>query len=169
MKKLSYIALLLILLLQTGGMVLIFKVQQCIAHFEMKHAISNNATSSQTFSLSLSDFKNKINENEFLIDGKLYDVISFSITGNNVQLVVINDKKEEDILEKIKGFTAGISKHSKLPTQLVQLLALTYILPNYSSKSVLQQIPEQKYVLLCVNVFSVPSEVSSPPPKLIKT
>ena len=132
----------------------------------MKHPLSNHSKSFQILSLSLADFKHKIIENEVLIDSKLYDVISFTITGNNVQLVVINDKKEEDILEKIKGLTAGISKHSKLPKQLVQLLSLTYILPNYSSKSLLQQIPQQKYLLLCANLFSVPREVSSPPPKI---
>ena len=155
--------------MQTGGMVLIFKVQQSIVQFEMKHPLSNLSKSFQTFSLSLGDFKHKINGNEILIEGKLYDIISFTITGNNVQLVVINDKKEEDILEKIKGLTAGISKHSKIPTKLVQLLTLNYILPNYSSKSVLQQIPQRNYLLFCANIFSVTSEVSSPPPKLIKT
>ena len=165
MKKLAYIAISLILVLQIGGMVLILKLQQCMVQLEMKAALSNDATRYQTISLSLTDFKQKINENEILIDGKLYDVSSYSIKGNTIQLLVMSDEKEENILEKIKEFTTGTTKHSPFPEQMLQLLTLTYILTDCTHKFGLQQISQQKYTQLCANVFSVTGEVSSPPPK----
>ena len=136
-----------------------------MVQLEMKTALTNNATRYQTISLSLTDFKEKINENEILIDGRLYDVNSFSIKGNTVQLLVISDEKEENILEKIKELTTNTTKHSSFPEQMLQLLTLTYILPDSTHKFGLQQISQQKYTQLCANVFSVTGEVSSPPPK----
>ncbi|MFS8081928.1 MAG: hypothetical protein ACMG51_00640 [Ginsengibacter sp.] len=165
MKKLSYIALLSMLLLQSGGLVLIYKVQQCMVQNEMKSVLNNHETRFQPLTISLSVYKKNIFGNEIVIDGKLYDVNSIAISGNTVHLQVINDTKEESILEKIKDLISGTTKHNRLPIRLVQLLSLNYILPHSHYDSALQQISQQNFLPLSTNILSLTKDVSSPPPK----
>lgn len=165
MKKLSYIALLSMLLLQSGGLVLIYKVQQCMVQHEMKSVLNNHETRFQPLTISLSVYKKNIFGNEIVIDGKLYDVNSIAISGNTVHLQVINDTKEESILEKIKDLISGTTKHNRLPIRLVQLLSLNYILPHSQYNSALQQISQQNFLPLSTNILSITKDVSSPPPK----
>ncbi len=148
-------------------MQLLYEVKQKLAQLEMTNALSNYNTRFDILSILLSDFKNKINENEISINGKLYDISSFVIKGTTVQLVVVNDEKEEGILKKIKELITGTNKHSQLPTKLLHLLVLNYILPHSTFKFKLPQLTQQKCFSYCCKIISVSAEVSSPPPKFI--
>lgn len=154
--------------MQTGGMVLLCKVEQCIVQHKMNHVLDNSETHFEQFTLSLSDYiKGKISESEILIHDRLFDVKSFSITGNTVQLLVVNDAQEEEIVEKIKELTTNMGKHGQMPSKLLQLLTLTYIMPTNIQKFFLPQEHPQDYSLFTAHLLSTTRDVSSPPPKLL--
>ena len=68
----------------------------------MKQVLDDGETHFQQLTLTLSDYnKGKIGVSEILINDRLFDVKSYSITGNTVQLLVVNDTQEEGIVERV--------------------------------------------------------------------
>ncbi len=168
LKNTGLILLLAILFIQTGGGLLIYKIQQSCVHSEMEQALNNEATGFQQLTLSLSDFqKGEINANEISFNGKMYDVKSIKISGDKVELLVINDTKEENIVENIKrSVNTNSEQNKKLPYHLVNLLNWFYIYP-VSGNAFLLLEQRTSYLPFSENVFSFISEISSPPPKLV--
>jgi hypothetical protein len=169
LKKIGYILLLTILLLQAGGMLLIYKMQQCYVKQEMQQTLNNSKTKFQKITLSLSEYqKSKINSHEISINGKMYDVKSVNILENNVKLLVINDSKEENILQKIKDFTNRTNQpNSDLPNQLQQLLSLNYLSPEIKHFFFIPVFSINLFRQPNLNLVSNDSDIPSPPPKLV--
>lgn len=169
MKKTASILLLTLLLLQTGGILLIYKTQQCYVWYEMQHTLNDSNTRFQKLELSLSDFqKSKINSDEIFFQGKMYDVKSVQVSGNIVNLLVINDKDEDSILKKIDNFLNTTQKdNSKLPYQLQQLLSLNYLSPYSVNFFFIPSLSITTFHSLNLNLISNDSDTSSPPPESV--
>ncbi len=122
----------MLLLLQAGGMLFVYKMQQSFVRYEMQQVLNNTETRFQKMRISLSDYKkNKINEAEIRINQKLYDVKSVNMLVDDVELLLINDKEEENILEEIKNFFGQHNQSSsRIPDQLQELLSLDYLSPE---------------------------------------
>ena len=167
-KKISVILFLIILLMQTGGILLFYKAQQAIVQKEMERDIDEIGTSSQKLSLTTKEYAvNKINDHEISISGKLYDIKSVKTLNGKIELVVINDTREEKILEDIKKLAETCNRHNKnLPNHCFNLLTLFYIFTETADTS---------HELLCLTtafqnysdvVISHQPGIQSPPPKL---
>ena len=154
--------------MQMSGGLLIYTVQQYIVQHEMEQVLNNDETSFQQLTLSLSDFqKGEINTDEISFNGKMYDVKSIKISGNKVELLVINDTGEENIIENIKkSVNTNSGQNKKLPYHLVNLLNWFYIYPASGNEFLLLE-HRTSYLPFSENVFSFISEISSPPPKLV--
>ena len=149
-------------------MVLLCKLEQYIVQHKMKQVLDDGETHFQQLTLTLSDYnKGKIGVSEILIHDRLFDVKSYSITGNTVQLLVVNDTQEEGIVEKIKELTTHMGKHGQMPSKLLQLLTTTYLMPASLQKFVLPEETAQNYSLFSTHLLFTTREVSSPPPKLL--
>ncbi len=111
---------------------LFYKLHQSLVQLEMRKLLNDKETTFQKITLSTREFYNKqICNNEITINGKLYDIKSHKIVGDQVQLFIIYDSKEESILKEIKGFLTESNQTNKdLPNQLQKLLTLNYIFPN---------------------------------------
>ena len=154
--------------MQTGGLWLIYKTEQYCVQNEMEESLNSKETIFQKLSLSLNDFqKDKINDHEISINGKMFDIKSISVKGNKVELLALNDSKEESIIENInKSGNNGDQQNQELPTRLFKLLALFYISPSTDHNFLFYKKQQNILQSLCEIFISYKSGVSSPPPWL---
>lgn len=155
------------LFLLSGGFMLIYKIQQHQVQIEMQSTLSKDHVETEKIILSNSDFqKNKINSREIILLGKLYDIRSVIHTGKDVELQVINDTREENILEKISNLVRNTGNgHDQLPNCLVQLLTMEFICPEPSCHF-FNNDPTTCSHQFNELIISVTSNVVSPPPEL---
>ena len=134
----------------------------------MNQALNNRETRFQKLILSLNDFqKSRINAHEMYFNGKMYDVKSFKITSDKVELLVINDTKEENILANIKkSADTGTEQNKKLSFRQFNLLNWFYIYPDSGNKFILQK-QKINYPSFAENALSVINEISTPPPESV--
>ena len=115
--------------------------------------------------LSISDFqKSRVNSGEIYFKGKMYDIKSADISADKVELLVINDTKEEKIIEKNNELSKNTNGQNKLPGQLLRLITMVYIfpIPNYQC---LIQKRQNHFLLSLETLVSHDTEITSPPPK----
>ena len=155
--------------MQAGGILFIYKTQQFFVQQEMRQTLNSNKTQFQKITLSLSDYqKNKINAHEISIKGKMYDVKSTHISGDSLELLVVNDSKEENILEKIKEFKQETSgQNHSLHNQLKQLLSLTYLSPNTDGIFIISSLSMHLFPHPNLNTISSHIAISTPPPEFV--
>lgn len=159
--------LLAILILQAGGMLLIYKIQQFYVQYEMRLAVNDSKVSFEKLILSRDEYhKSRLNSREISYKGNMYDVKSVNITGDIAELLVINDVKEKILLREIKAFLHKSNESKKeLPDQLQKFLSLNYL---FADKENTIYVPS-----LISNIFHHPSryilpdytDIPSPPPK----
>ena len=166
LKKIVYLLVFLNFFMLLGGFLLVYKIQQYFIYVEMSNTINNKLKKTEKISLPYSDYqKNKIDSREILINGKLYDIRSARLKGSIVELQVINDSREEKILDNIKELVNNSSKSKNhLPDHLLKWLNLVYICPVSVSNLFI------KYSSACIPPFSElivshKSDICSPPPK----
>lgn len=169
MKKVCYIILLPILFLQAGGALWYFHIQQENLKQEMAEVTQNPGTACITMQLSRSEFqKGRIGNHEIYVNGSMYDIRSFNISGDMVQLIVVNDTKEERIIEHIKGYVNTNTPGSKgAATQLIKLLTLDYINQSFNQDLSLTETREDEWSVPCTSFQSHLSTVTSPPPESV--
>ena len=152
--------------METGGLITVLKLQQKLQQISMANSRNEHFADCETLTLSLKEYSSaRINENEIVYKGELYDVESSLIGNQNVTLTVIKDLKEKHIVELIK-YHAQKSK-SKRRHITCKLFQLTFIC---SSSTDIFSV--EKPILILANSgtgkisFQV-SEVLSPPPDRI--
>lgn len=167
LKKLILIFFLIVLLMQAGGAWVCLKIQQFIAQHEMEEDIDEIETCFEKMSISLEEYTaSKINNKEVSIKGKMYDIKSVTISNNIVELVVINDTKEEKILERIKKLTEANHRHGRnLPYYCLNLTTLFYIYPDSPDITELPIFLHTSFRNYSDAIFSHYSGIQSPPPK----
>jgi hypothetical protein len=166
LKKTTHIFLLAILLIQSGGLYLVYRFQQFQAREEMRESLLNGQASLQTIHLSLDEYQNsKTDEKEIILSGKLYDIKSIRFQGNTAELVVTHDKKEEGVLGKIKRYMENKHLPDDMGYQLMQLLSLNYVVPVKEkltpvSFTLSNYFPEYSCSILCntAGTFTPPPE-----------
>jgi hypothetical protein len=160
--------LLAILLLQTGGMLLVYKIQQFYVQYEMRLLVNDSHTSFEKLLLSTADYqKSRINSHEISFQGNMYDVKSVKITGDIAELLVINDKKEKSLVKNIQDFLTKTNQQKKeLPEQLQKFLSLNYLPADQDLTIVIPILSSNIFHAPKGNIFSDLSETPSPPPKL---
>jgi hypothetical protein len=167
LNKAISISLLLILLLQTGGMLMVYKIQQFSVQYKMSRAMNNNEASFEKLIFNLDEYyKCRLNSREISYNGDLYDVKSVKFCGAIAELLVLKDERETALLEEIKAFLHKSNQSKKeLPDHLQKLLSINYIAADEGR---LIYIPSLDY-----NIFYQPEsnlvsdfiDNPSPPPK----
>jgi len=166
-KAARNLSLLLLLLLQSGGMLLIYEMQRAWVQNEMQQLITLSDTRFETIVLPIAEYeKSKINDREILLNGMFYDVKSISICGSRVELLAVHDAEEKSIMEKIMKEIGSGSRHkTPFPTALVNLLTLVYTHPSMPAHFYAAHSCPLIFPPLGRNYSSAPFEVSSPPPE----
>jgi len=154
------------LLLQTGGMISCYQVQQYTWHRHMRSVLNDPATKFGILTLSVDDYnKCKQDKDELCIEGKMFDIKSVHITGDKVIVYAVQDDKEDNINGKIRKTLHGNRGDSNIPQPLIELLSLYYILPAQNSLHFTTQPEEQYTHAFCDNIFSRNGDILIPPPR----
>lgn len=142
-------------------------LQQIVQH-EMWTPSEQSSGNLQKLKLSATEFENsKINAHEIKIDGLLYDLHSVKQRGNLVEVLVVNDAKEESILSFIKKLTENPTKQdNKNNHQILKLLTAIYLPAQLDFHCSVRLIPEKQYNLFFESILSVSKEIWLPPPRL---
>jgi hypothetical protein len=149
-------------------MLLIYKIRQFHVQYEMRLVLNNSATSPEKLILSRDEYyKSRINSNEILFRGNMYDVKSVNISGDMAELLVINDTKEKDLVKNIKDFLNKTNQQKKeLPDQLQKFLSLNYL---SADKDCIIHFPSFSFNIVhypYLDFNAITSDTPSPPPKL---
>lgn len=170
LKKATYILFIFILLLQAGGLLFVYHVQQVSVKIEMRNALEARWNSGfQKLHMTVSEFKKaKINSFEIYYKGRMYDYKSVVIKSDSVEILAIHDTKEEGILEIIKELSENTSNSdSEYPHQLLKLLSLIYIGTEAVQPSILTENSKCEYTFFGENTLIFHGTFPSPPPEII--
>ncbi len=157
------------MLLQSGGLLLVYQMQQFWARREMSQTIQKKETEFLKLNLTASEYQNsKINTHEISINGDLYDVKSITYAGDKLELLVIWDKKEQSIVEKIENSSAKKNQRSKRQRVLL-VKQLLFPPPPLAAQHLCHSAVKQKISFTWAwEIFiSHKSDIPSPPPRWV--
>jgi hypothetical protein len=155
--------------MQSGGLLLVYKMKQLKVQFEMLKVLKENEEGYSKLTLTLAEYdQSRVKSHEISWQGRMYDVKSAVIKGNSVDLLVMHDEKEENILKKIKLLAGKTgSQNRELPQQLVQLLSLSYICPAEEADFIVRDRKEYNFLPFNEKYHSIEIDILSPPPELV--
>ena len=115
---------------------------------------------------SLSGFK-RIEDNEFRLNGKMYDIVKEVHTFSQIIFYCVNDEKEERLLEKfsdsIKNLAETKDSFKKNLGKLIKYLFLELI--EFQTEKNIPYVSVIGLISLKTDAVSFIPEISSPPPK----
>jgi hypothetical protein len=156
--------LLLLLILQSGGLFIAFKLQQYSAKAIMSMTMDRKETIYQPMTLSLTDYeKSLVEKNEIFYQGKMYDIKSKIFLGDSVDMMVIQDEKEEEIFKKVKKLLTHETK--KIPDTILHLLSLNYFQTFLLYSNIIFTSSTINQPLFSEALTFRSTDVLSPPPK----
>ncbi|MBK7853422.1 MAG: hypothetical protein IPJ66_20445 [Bacteroidetes bacterium] len=169
MKKATYISLLTILLLQAGGLLLLFQIQQVRIQKSALHQLDSGSGKTEQIVLSEADFNSsKINDHELRMNGKLYDFRYISNSSGQIILNVFHDASEENLIDWIEALaTSDGQQQGDLPAHLVKLLTTTYLITDTEPVSFLHTVNEYSFFRFDERAVSFARDQDSPPPKIL--
>ena len=166
MRRTASFTLIVLLLLQSGGLFLVYKAMQCLAHYEMMQTISHQKTGFTKLTISREDYRQgKVGFNEFFFHGELFDVKSVSVHGSEISLLVLPDSKEKSILKKAGALGDRSDHNHALPVLIAKLLMLTYVFPAMNQGSFLGSPAADRFIHYSEFLRSPNAEIATPPPR----
>ena len=132
-KMLSAYLLLTLLFLQGAGWFIAWKIAEADAKLVAFHTMNSKGSQMFVFRLSLSDFeKQRIDEQEILLNGGLYDIRSCTLQHDTVQLEIYHDLEEEGLLRCLAEWAGKGSNADPQPfaQMLGKWLQAVFIVPS---------------------------------------
>lgn len=170
MKRTACIVLLIAILLQAGGLVVFYGVEQSLAKMQMHTLLQGKQDGFELIQLSTSELsKSWTSPNELSYHGKLFDVKSVTVNGTSAKVTAVQDEHEEKIANSINALQSKDKPgkdETSLILQLVELMMLAYV-PPAQMQLVMFHIPSElheSYYYSCVLAF--PGKIVVPPPKV---
>lgn len=124
-QRVTCIIALLIALYGTAGYLIVFQVSREVFRSEMRAAIERNDPEEKVadFSFSKSYWKTiQTGDNEFMIDGKIYDIVSYKETKNSILVSAICDSNENNLLGLFSKTQSHSGGSGSLPEGLIDFL-----------------------------------------------
>ena len=169
LRKRICIWLLPLIILQSGGLLLLSQLQIFSVHSKMHALLDDSESGFVKMILSIENYrKSRVDSKEILVQGEMYDVKSVTYSGDHVELMVIHDKHEGNILKRITKFLTHSKEHKSNTTDhILQLIGFYYTLP--SSKDVVEPCETRvnKFISFKSHFTSFILELNTPPPELI--
>ena len=166
--RLLAIPLLLIMLLQAGGLMLICTVQRELVQAEMQRELNRPDAEVKKLVLSRKEYAAaKLNHFEIRHEGKMYDVRSRIFEDGRVLLEVIHDEKEESLFREIKKLVMHHDTHdTKLPKALKVLSGAYYTTAaKITIDPRVQYLSKEGFLLERKYPEDILMKVTSPPPE----
>ena len=136
--------LLLLLLLQSGGLWLGIKSLQIIHVVQHEIRTKSNHANAVKFTLSTADFgKYSLdNDKELNIEGRMFDVISIETKGNSVIVTALEDAFEERLMALLINTSKSSGNKDSGDAYLLALMHLQFILTADKKFEFLYLIPK---------------------------
>lgn len=169
LKKTVYILLLILVLLQAGGLLFVYRIGQIWVKYQMQLSLKSNNKHLEKLIFTIYEYEENIfDEHEMIYHGKLYDVKSVNISGDKVELIAIHDFKEEGILKKMNDLATNTNRSKAAhPNKLKTFVSLNYLLPDAGLKNFIPvvQIADLNTYNLLLDLID--DDIPTPPPKLV--
>jgi len=177
MKRLLSILITILFLYNTTGYLIVFKSFQYGIKEEIKTKIKNNLNDKDLVLIKYPSHPNKQQkklfhwkeENEFLYNGNMYDVVRQYSIHDTVYYYCINDTREKELFATLNvQVDQNMASNSKA-NNLVKLYKLSIdqsYLFNFSIDNLLQSSKETVSLYLIPGYSPVQKEVETPPPEL---
>lgn len=149
-------------------MLIFYQFEQNQIKASMFDLLNDPDSKFEKLTLSLPEYENcKVNSHEIYYNGEMYDVKSADLKVDHVNLVVLHDKHEKNIIEKIKNYFTSNSKHdSKIPNHLVKLISNNYDLPSTDFNYLLNETYQNIYKFFSESLLYPHFEIATPPPRI---
>ena len=174
MKKTVSILLLFCLLFNVVGYYIVFHICRAEIKDEMKKTLRQNIHNQdqEIFCFSLND-KAAISklewedDQEFRLDGKMYDVIEKKIEDGKLIIRCISDEKETELVKKFEQINTEKESNTKGRTALlIKLIGNAYIVATVSDLPVENSALIQRPYFNSNIITPLRSDVLTPPPQL---
>jgi hypothetical protein len=170
LKKLILFGLLFFLLLQAGGLLVVFRLQQQIIRNRMARMIESEPSNTESLTISLEEYEaSRVDRREILYKGHLFDIVSIQYTQNGVELKVIPDYREEAVAGKVRILEEQEKNRQKqdLPEQVLKFYSQVYLSPVTHDNPLIPAAIETKYPVLREDNYFIYGKTLSPPPRTI--
>ncbi len=154
--------LLLLIFFQGGGLQCFFLFRQKLVQVEMAEKLIQKNLPQKSITITVETYQdNLINSHEIELNGKLYDISSVALSGNKVQLSVLEDDKEMYILSLLKKVISSESdSHNQYPQQLLSFMSMLFVVPTFSTINIIHNETDLQYAdqfqYLSLGSFSTP-------------
>ena len=174
MKKITAIVLLVCLFLNIIGYHIVFHVRKGEIKADMKKLLRLSDQNTEQFVFSLAD-KTAIEklewegEDEFRLNGSMYDVIEKKIVNGKWMIRCVSDTKETELIKKYQDITKndfGSSSRNKSMT-LLQLIGSLYTLPGNDVDVRIISSVQVHFFNYNHDIPSAPCDVITPPPRFL--
>lgn len=131
LKKLRFVLLGVLLFLQAGGLLMYYEVQQMHARTVMQQYLAQEDCRTTKLTLTLDAFQAaRHGDDELLLDGEMYDIKDYRISGDSICLSVVHDEREGHYYKKIAQVLQHRNHEGKsLPESFAELMTFEYLLP----------------------------------------
>ena len=156
------ILLIVILALQSGGMLFLLKIQQEFQRFEMSRLESFDF---DLLTLSHDEFEAcRTGRRELIYQNRLYDIYFMTKSENNITVLAVNDSGEERIIEQMRDVAASGYDHSH-NHRTFKLILFNFLQPEITG--LIQQTfnVELQYPISTADLQLALLDIPSPPPK----
>lgn len=166
MKKIVTILIVIILVLQTGGVILVLQCQQLLNSINISKLLEEDNANFCEINISKTDFeKSKINEDEFYYKNDLYDIKSIINKGGDYKIIAIKDGEETNILERFKKiFVENKNQKNKTSDSLLKILSFVFVLPKSNAVVIYKIAIENIYNTTTEKPVNKELSVATPPP-----
>ncbi len=137
LKKLTYILIFTILLIQGGILVFFMGTQQMVlkTYIGLKQ-IRSQEKQLETFYFSYTTFKQlKIDTKEFVMNGEMYDIKKIESHNGKIKVTAYKDGFEKKMLSIIGALTENNTGQSSFPTLINFFLSLVFIIQQVNMLS----------------------------------
>jgi hypothetical protein len=131
LKRIGYVLLTFLLLLQAGGLLVCYEVEQGMVRYRNECRAAKMAGRRHLLVLTERDYASaRVGKRDLRIEGEMYDMVSMVRKDGRVYVTAVRDHKEERIMKRI----AAIAGHTQqgagaVPDGLLRLLSVVYVLP----------------------------------------
>lgn len=156
-----------VLLLQSGGLILLLKGIQFNIEKKNRVLIKNRTENHFEITFSLKDFKTiQFNAHEFKFKNQMYDFSILNLSDDSIKVLAKADYEEQKVIEKIK-LLCDFGKPESAPAKLTlnKLFSFTYL--KIENLYILY-IPEEISNFLSTKIFDLKNsyrEIIIPPPR----
>ena len=174
MKKLLSILLILFLVINSCGYIIVFQQMQLEAKREIKDRILKGIGLQDAvhFCFNQAEYAglNFSEEDEFELNGKMYDIIKSDFKNGKYNIYCFNDEKEETIIKNLQKDTDG--HKAKTPSQntlriISGIISTALVKSTYTIKRPIYLTNIIKYTQETFKSFC--TKIPSPPPKYYTT